>query len=75
MIIDRIREKIRGDFKPFTLSLSDGRSFLVPHPEQIAVGTRVLVLIADGDRVLTIDPTHVTPIEEDLGKKTRLSAG
>ncbi|MBM3836344.1 MAG: hypothetical protein FJ398_00010 [Verrucomicrobia bacterium] len=49
MIIDRIREKIRGNFKPFTLSLSDGRSFLVPHPEHIAVGARVLVLIIEGD--------------------------
>lgn len=71
MIIDRIREKIRGDFKPFMLTLSDGRSFLVPHPEHIAVGAKVLVLIVGGDRVITIDPNHVTSIEENLGRKPR----
>ncbi len=71
MIIDRIREKIRGDFKPFTLCLSDGRSYLIPNPEYIAVGVSIIVVITQDDRVLTIDPQHIISLEEEPGRKIR----
>ena len=71
MIIDRIREKIRGEFRPFTLCLSDGRSYLIPHPEYIAVGTGIIVVISQDDRVLTIDPQHIISLEEEPGRKIK----
>lgn len=70
MVIERIRERIRSGFKPFTLSLSDGRSIFVPHPEFVAVGSNVVVVITKDDRVNTIDPRHIVSLEEALGKKT-----
>ncbi len=34
MTIEQLRKAIKvGQFKPFTISLADGRRFFVPHPE------------------------------------------
>jgi hypothetical protein len=66
MNIDRIRGMVTGGFKPFTIYLSDGRKFPIPHPEFIAVGKKVVVVIAKGDRVHTIDPIHITSVEDKL---------
>ena len=48
------------------ICLSDGRKFSVPHPEFVAVGRSVVVVIDKGDRVNTLDPLHITSIEEKL---------
>jgi hypothetical protein len=57
---------VTDGFKPFTIHLSDGRKFPVPHPEFVAVGKKVVVVISKGDRVNTIDPIHITSIEDKL---------
>ena len=64
--IERIREKVTNGFRPFVICLSDGRKFSVPHPEFVAVGRGVVVVISKGDRVNTLDPLHITSIEEKL---------
>jgi hypothetical protein len=64
--IQSVRAMVTGGFKPFTIHLSDGRKFPVPHPEFIAVGKKVVVVISKGDRVNTIDPIHITSIEDKL---------
>ena len=64
MSIDRIREKITGGFRPFVICVSDGRKFPVPHPEFLALGKRVVVVIGKNDRVNTIDPLHIVSLEE-----------
>ena len=66
MNIARIREVVTTGFKPFIIHLSDGRSFVVPHPEFVAVGKNVVVVIGKNDRVNTLDPLHTTSIEEKL---------
>ena len=66
MNIQRIRELVTNGFKPFTICVSDGRKFPVPHPEFVAVGKNVVVVIGKGDRVNTLDPLHLTSIEEKL---------
>ena len=43
MNVERIREKITNGFKPFSIAMSDGRNFTVPHPEFIAIGKNVVV--------------------------------
>jgi hypothetical protein len=64
--IRRIREMVANGFKPFIIYMSDGRKFHVPHPEFVALGRNVVVVITKGDRVNTLDPLHITSIEEKL---------
>ncbi len=54
MNIQRIRERVTKGFKPFVIHLADGRKFAVPHPEFIAVGKNVIVVIEKNDRVNTL---------------------
>ncbi len=49
---------------PFTLCLSDGRKLAVAHPEFVAVGRRVVVVIGHDDLINTVDPVHIVSIEE-----------
>jgi hypothetical protein len=68
MNIQRIREMVTNGFRPFVIHLSDGRKFPVPHPEFVAVGKNVVVVIGKNDRVNTLDPIHITSLEEALRK-------
>ena len=69
MNIERIRKMVTNGFRPFTLYLSDGRKFSVPHPEFVAVGKRVVVVIGKNDHVNTVDPLHIVSLEEKLAHK------
>jgi hypothetical protein len=40
----------------------------VPSPDFIAVGNGVVVVIGKADRVYTIDPLHITTLEERFSK-------
>jgi hypothetical protein len=62
--IQHIKDKVINGFKPFVIHTSDGRKFEVPHPEFIALGQGVVVVIGKHDRIHTIDPLHITAIDE-----------
>jgi len=57
---------VTNGFKPFRLHLSDGRKFSVPHPEFVAVGRSVVVVIDKDDRVNTLHPLHIVSLEQKL---------
>jgi len=61
-----IRERVRDGFRPFVMHLSDGRHFTVPHPDFVAIGRNVVVVIGEDDVSRTIDPLHIVSIEEAL---------
>jgi len=63
--LDQIRQRTEYGAKPFSLQLSDGRRVPVPHPDFVALGLNVIVVIGENDRVITIDPHHIVTIEED----------
>ena len=68
MDIDRLREAIRAvPFRPFTLHLSDGRSFSVAHPELIAASQRTVVVFVEHGRMETIALRHVTSLDRHDG--------
>jgi hypothetical protein len=69
MNVERIRALLANGFKPFTLHMSDGRKFTVPHPEFIAVGRNVVVVIGRNDRVDLLDPLHITAVQTVGGFK------
>jgi hypothetical protein len=70
MNVQRIKDMITGGFKPFVIHMSDGRKFDVPHPEFVAVGKGVVVVIGKNDRVNTLDALHITGIKEQLNSKS-----
>jgi hypothetical protein len=59
MNLDQLRKRVSNGFQPFTLHLSDGRKFAVRHPEFIAVGRNIVVVIGDDDIANVIDPLHI----------------
>ena len=69
MIIDQIRERLENGFQPFTLCLSDGRKFSVPHRDFIALATRVVVVIDEREISHTLNPLHIVSIEDAIRKE------
>ena len=65
MNVDQVRQRTENGVKPFALQLSDGRRIAVPHPDFVALGLNVIVVIGENDRVITIDPHYIVSIEED----------
>lgn len=66
MFTDQIKERLSNGFKPFTLCLSDGRRFTVPHRDFIALASKVIVVIDEKEISHTIDPVHVVSIEDSV---------
>ncbi len=65
MNMDTIREWLRRQpFEPFVIKVSNGDSFEVRHPENIALAkTRIIVSDPDTDRVVHVGLIHVNSIE------------
>jgi hypothetical protein len=68
MIVDQIKERLHNGFHPFTVRLSDGRAFPVPHRDFIAVHPRVVVVIDQNGISHTISPLHIVSIGEETQK-------
>jgi len=69
MNMDRIRRRLSGGFRPFSLRTSDGREYAVRHPELILLG-RHSVGVLDADReIATLDPLHIVAIKDLPAKK------
>jgi hypothetical protein len=60
---------LSNGFRPFKLRLSDGGTIAVDHPEFVAVGRGIVVIVGPGDTVNTIDALHVVSIEESRARK------
>lgn len=64
MSIRAIKNHLEGGFRPFTIFLSDGRKYNVPHPEFIMLGrTSIAVLAKDGE-IDTLNPLHVVSVKD-----------
>jgi hypothetical protein len=64
VIVDQIKERLQNGFHPFTIRVSDGREFAVPHRDFIAVHPRVVVVIDQNGISHTINPLHIVSIGE-----------
>jgi hypothetical protein len=51
-------------FQPFTIRLADGRSEHVKHPEFVAVGPRIVVVVREDNSVAKIEPLLIVSLEE-----------
>ena len=70
MNLDRIREKLSNGFRPFCLELSSGKPVKVKHPDFVAVGKGVVVVLGEDDSVTTLDSLHIASVQ-DLGSARR----
>ena len=62
--LQHIRDRLRPLFQPFTIHLSDGRSFIVPHRDFIAVGRGVVSVIDQQDVQHTLDALHIVSVND-----------
>jgi hypothetical protein len=73
MNVERIRHRLSGGFRPFSLRTSDGREYAVRHPEWVLIGRHGLaVLDADGE-IASLDPLHIVAIKDPPAKKNGAS--
>jgi len=63
-MIKWIKSRLKSDFHPFTLKLSGGKKFHVPHRNFIAVHPKLIVVIDPKGVSHTINPLHVASIDE-----------
>jgi hypothetical protein len=64
VILDQIRHRLQNGFQPFTLQLSNGREFRVPHRDFIALHPKTVVVIDAEGISHTINPIHIVSIDE-----------
>lgn len=67
----KIRARLRNSFRSFIIELSSGKRYTVPHPEFIMVGKTVVVVMGADESVVTIDPLHITALENLPLKRRR----
>lgn len=63
-MIEQIRKRLENGFAPFALGLSDGRRFVVPHRDFIAISTKTVVVIDKDEFAVSIGPLHVVSVED-----------
>ena len=62
--MEETRQRLALGFKPFSMFLSDGRKYHVPHPHFILV-TRRSVAVADPEGLIdTVDPLHIVLLKD-----------
>lgn len=71
MNLAQIRSRLRNGFQPFALVTTDGRRVEVPHPEFIAVGKSVVVVLGSDDLSTKIDALRIVSIEDLPTRKKR----
>ena len=68
MNVERIRRRLTGGFRPFTLRTSDGREYDVPHPEFILIASREIGVVSKDGYIDTLAPLHIVSIRTLVSK-------
>jgi hypothetical protein len=60
-----IRERLhQAPFRPFRICLSDGRKVLIEHPDFVATGGSVVVVLDEEDNSQRIDALHIVSLDD-----------
>ncbi len=62
--MERIRRRLSGGFRPFSLRTSDGHEYEVSHPELVLVGPHSLAVLDADQEIATLDPLHIVAIKD-----------
>ena len=63
-MIEQIKKRLENGLTPFALGLSDGRRFVVPHRDFIAISPKTIVVIDKDELAVRINPLHVVSVED-----------
>ena len=67
--MELVRQRLTGDFRPFSLRTSDGHEYPVHHSEFVLIG-RPSLAVLDADReIATMDPSNIVAIRDLPPKK------
>jgi hypothetical protein len=71
MDINSIRNAVREQpFRPFVLSLADGRRVAVKHPEFVAMNERIVIVTNEESATKILEPLLIVSLEhEPAGRK------
>jgi len=61
----------RQPFEPFAISLADGRSLNVTHPEAVAVGRRRIIVVNPDDSWSVIEPLLIVSLDYNGARRKR----
>jgi hypothetical protein len=77
MDTNTIREAVlRRPFKPFNLSMNDGREFYIPHPEYVAVSRRVVFVIDHvSEAGVYLEPILISSLQYEDGEVNSKAQG
>jgi hypothetical protein len=64
MFVEQIRKRLQEKFRPFIVRLSDGRQFLVAHPQFIAVSPQTGGLIDQDGFGHWVNPLPIVSIDD-----------
>ena len=74
MNLERIRQRVSGgDFHPFAVRTSDGREYVVRHPEMVLVAPRSLAAVDRDGEIVTLDALHIVAIKNLRGRSNGAS--
>ena len=60
----QIRKHLENGFTPFALRLSDGRRYVIPHRDFIAVSSKVVIVIDQDELGVSINPLHIASVDD-----------
>ena len=63
-MIEQIRKRLENGFTPFAFCLSDGRRFVVPHRDFIAISPKIVVVISEDELAVSINPLHIVSVDD-----------
>lgn len=64
MNLQGIRDALhKQPFRPFRISLADGRSLFVPHPDFVAVGKHLVIVFDEHDCWWEIEPLLIVSLD------------
>ena len=74
MDLNSLRDALhQAPFTPFTMQLADGRSEYVRHPEFVAIGPRVVVVVREDNTMAVIEPLLIVSLEKEANTGNRKS--
>lgn len=68
MSIVEIRERLTDEFKPCRIETTNGREYLILHPDWVMIGSQSLAVMNKEGHIAWVAPEHVVAIREEPKK-------
>jgi len=67
--VGRIRRRLSGGFRPFSLRTTDGHEYDVRHPELVLIGPHTMAVLDKDGEIVILDPLHIVALKDLPSKK------